>query len=220
MAKRFVVIGLGIFGEGMARELYAAGHDVIVLDTDEARVNRIAEHVSRAAVGDAREEAVLQRVGAGDADAAIITTGSDIGSSILIAMALRDLEVPEIYVKVVSFDHARILRKIGVTETVFPEHESSVNLAQRIMHGESLLNYVQLAEGFSMQEMAVPNKWIGRTLREIDLRAEYGAAVIAVRDALTGQLNPVPDPGAKLKDSDTLLVGGAREDLERIATID
>lgn len=220
MAKRFVVIGLGIFGEGIARSLYEQAEEVIALDISEERVNRVAQHVTRAAVGDGRQTEVLDRLGAGDADVAIVSTGDDISSSILTVMALRDLGVPRIYVKVVSFDHARVLRKIGVTETVFPEHESSVNLAQRISHGESLLNYVRLADNFSMQEMAVPNKWRGKTLRELELRPLYGVSVIAVRDVLTDKLNPVPDPDAPLKDSDTLLVAGAGENLDQLAEVE
>lgn len=220
MAKRFVVVGLGIFGEGIASELYEQGHEVIALDTDEDRVNRIARHVTRAAVGDARESEVLERVGARDADVAIVSTGVDIGASILATMALRDLGVPSIYVKVISFDHARIMKKMGVTETVFPEHESSVNLAQRITHGESLLNYVRLAEDFSIQEMAVPNEWEGKTLRDLEIRPRFGVSVIGVRDVLTNKLVPVPDPDAPLKGSDTLLIAGSEERLERVAEIE
>lgn len=220
MAKRYIVVGLGIFGEGIATALYKQGHDVVALDAEEDRVNRVAPQVSRAAVGDARQIEVLERLGAKDADVAIVSTGQDISASILATMALRDLGVPRIYVKVISFDHARILRKIGVTETVFPEHESAQNLAQRITHGESLLNYVRLADDFSMQEMAVPNKWLGQTLRDLELRPKHGVSVIAVRDVLTDKLNPVPDPDAPLKDSDTMLLAGSEDSLERIAEIE
>lgn len=219
MAKRFIVVGLGIFGQGIAEALYEEGHDVVAIDVIEERVNRIARRVTRAAVGDARQMEVLDRIGAGDADAAVVSTGDDIGSSILIVMTLRDLGVPQIYVKVVSFDHARILKKIGVTETVFPEHESSRNLAQRLTHSESLLNYVTLGENFSMQEMAVPNAWKGKTLRNLQLRPKFNVSVIAVHDVLTDIMYPVPDPDSPLKDSDTLLIAGTTDNLERVAAI-
>lgn len=220
MAKRFVVVGLGIFGQGLAEALYEEGHDVVAVDVSEERVNRVARRVTRAAVGDARQLEVLDRLGARDADVAVVSTGDDIGSSILTVMALRDLGVPQIYVKVISFDHARILKKIGVTETVFPEHESSRNLAQRLTHSESLLNYVTLGDNFSMQEMAVPNKWKGKTLRNLQLRPKFNVSVIAVHDVLTDTMYPVPDPDSPLKDSDTLLITGTTENLERVANIE
>lgn len=220
MAKRFVVVGLGIFGRGIAETLYTAGNDVIALDLQETRVEAVAQRVSRAAVGDGRNLDVLGRLGAEDADAAIVSTGDDLSASILSVMALRDLHVPEIYVKVISFDHARILHKIGVTEAVFPEHESSKNLARRIVHAESLLNYVALGKDFGVQEMAVPTAWRGKTLRELELRPRYNVSVIAVHDVLTDTMTPVPDPDAPLKDSDTLLIAATDANLQRVAEID
>ncbi|MEX1055701.1 MAG: TrkA family potassium uptake protein [Rhodothermales bacterium] len=220
MAKRFIVIGLGIFGEGIAETLYQQGNEVIALDINEEKINRISPRVTKAIVGDGRSMDILDKAGARDADAAVVSTGDDISASILAVMALRDIGAPDIYVKVISHDHARILRKIGVTETVFPERESSQNLAQRLVHGEALLNYIHLSGDFSIQEMAVPNAWKGKSLRELQLRMKHNVSVIAVRDVLTDQLVAVPDPDAPLKDSDTLLVAGNGANLTRIARID
>ena len=128
--KRFIIAGLGIFGSGTAEKLYEMGNEVIAVDLIEDLVDRIAPHVTRAAVADARHADVLERIGARDADAGVVSTGSDISASVLAVMALRDLDVREIYVKVISRDHARIMRKIGVTETIFPEGESSINQAR------------------------------------------------------------------------------------------
>jgi trk system potassium uptake protein TrkA len=218
--KRFIIVGLGIFGSGTAETLYEMGNEVIAVDLKDELVDRIAPHVTRAAVADGRHADVLERIGARDADAGVVSTGSDISASVLAVMALRDLDVGEIYVKVISRDHARVMRKIGVTETIFPERESSINLATRISRSNALLNYVRLGSGFSMQEMAVPNKWIGKTLRELQLRPHYKVSVIAVHDIMLDQMIPVPDPDAPLKDSDTLLLAGTNESLARVSRID
>lgn len=218
--RRFIIIGLGTFGSGVAETLYEQGSDVVAVDLKSENVDRIAPHVTRAAVGDARDAEVLSRVGAKDADAGVVSTGDDISASVLAAMALRDLKVGELYVKVISNDHARIMKKIGVTETIFPERESSINLAIRISHSNALLNYIRLGSGFSLQEMAVPNKWTGRSLRDLQLRSRHGISVIAVHDVITDQMIPVPDPDALLKDSDTLLVAGSDANLQRVAKID
>lgn len=216
--KRFVVIGLGNFGSGVAETLYARGQEVLAVDVNADNVDRVAGHVSRAAVGDGRERSVLQEIGADEADIGIISTGDDLTASILATLALRDLGVDEIYVKVISQDHARIMEKLGATETVFPERESAVRLGTRVT-SHSILNYVRLGPGFSMQEMAVPEHWIGRTLRELGLRNRYNVAVIALHDVLHDRIEPIPDPDAPLKESDTLLVAGADEDLERASTL-
>jgi trk system potassium uptake protein TrkA len=217
--KRFVVIGLGNFGSSIARALYAQGHEIVALDISEAVVDDIASHVSRAAVGDGRENDVLDELGAGEADVGVVSTGDDITSSILATMSLQDLGVEDIYVKVISTDHARAMQRIGATETIFPERQAAENLAARLVQAESILNYVRLGPAFSIQEMAVPNEWIGKSLRELNVRASYGVTVIAIHDVLTDHMNPVPDPSSPLKDSDTLLVAGTKEKLAKVAEI-
>lgn len=216
--KRFVVVGLGNFGSSVAEALHAQGHDVIAIDVDEDAVDRIAPHVSRAAVGDGRSATALERAGATDADVGIVSTGDDITASILSTLALRDHGVSEIYVKVVSTDHARVMAKIGVTETIFPERESGLRLATRVS-SRGILNYVQLGAGFSVQEMAVPESWIGRSLRELGLPRRYRISVLAVHDVLLDEMILVPEPDARLKESDTLVVAGADEDLAKAARV-
>lgn len=216
--KRFVVIGLGNFGFGIAETLSNEGHDVIVVDSDEEVVDRVAPMVARAAVGDGTDIHTLQRLGATEADVGVISTGDDITASILATMALHDLKVKEVYVKVISRDHARVMQRIGVTETVFPERDTAKALATRLS-GTALLNYVRLGEGFSIQEMAVPEKWNGKTLRQLKLRQDYDITVIALHDVLKDKIIPSPDPDSTLKDSDTLLVAGSDEALARAAKL-
>jgi trk system potassium uptake protein TrkA len=214
--KRYVVIGLGNFGATVAESLHAMRHDVVAVDADPAVVDRVAAVVTRAAVGDGKDARLLEKIGAKGADAGVVSTGDDITASILATLALKDLGVGVIYVKVISPDHARVMEKLGVTEVVFPERESGIRLATR-MTSQGLLNYFRLGPGFSVQEMAVPEQWIGRSLRELALPRRYRIAVIAVHDILTDEMIPVPEPDAKLKDSDTLLVAGRDEDLARAA---
>jgi trk system potassium uptake protein TrkA len=216
--KRFIVVGLGNFGSATAEALHAQGHDVAALDTDERTVDRIVSVVSRAAVGDGRDVRALERIGAKGADAAVVSTGEDITASILSTLALRDLGVKEVYVKVVSNDHARVMQKLGATETIFPERESGLRLGARIST-RGVLNYVRLANDFSIQEMAVPDPWIGRTLRELELPRRHRIAIVAIHDVLRDEIATVPDPDAKLKESDTLLVSGRDEDLARVARV-
>jgi trk system potassium uptake protein TrkA len=216
--KRFVVIGLGNFGSSVAESLHAKGHEVIAVDPSEVAVDRIAPFVSRAAVGDGRNIQVLQKIGAKGADAGVISTGDDITASILATMVLHDLQVRDVYVKVISRDHARVMERIGVTESIFPERESALSLGTR-MSGSALLNYVQLGTGFSLQEMAVPQVWSGKSLRELELRQRFSISVVAVHDVLTDQITATPDPDARLKDSDAILVAGRDEDLARAAQL-
>jgi trk system potassium uptake protein TrkA len=216
--KRIVVIGLGNFGATVAETLDAAGQEVAVLDTDEKRVERIAPRVTLAAVGDGKDIKTLERIGAREADAAVVSMGDDIAESVLTALALRDIGVQEIYVKVISDNHARVMEKLGVTETIFPERESGMRLGRRVA-SRWLLNYVELTPGFSIQEMIVPLPWINRSLRQLELPKNYRVSVVAVHDVLTDRVSTIPDPDEPLRDSDTLLLAGNEEDLAKVAEI-
>lgn len=213
--KRFVVIGLGNFGSGVARELYQSGHDVAALDIREEIVDDIAHHVTRAMVGDGTNPKVLDRLGAGGADVAIVSPGDDLTASVLAVLALRDLGVERIVAKVISRDHGRVMEKIGATETVFPEHETAVRLAKRLSRSD-ILNYVDLGADASIQEMAVPDIWIGKTLRDLELPRRHRVSVVAVHDALHDEMFVVPDPDTVLKESDSVLLLARNSDFAKL----
>ena len=215
--KRFAVIGLGNFGASAARALYEDGHDVVALDVREERVDAMAPHVSRSAVGYGRERATLEKAGADGAEGAIVSTGDDITASILTTLMLKDLGVADIYVKVVSHDHARVVEHMGVTETIFPERESALNLASRLSDS-NVINYVRMAKDLSVQEMVVPKEWEGRTLRNLGLRSHFGLTVVAVHDMNTDDVSVPPDPDYALTSSDTLLVAGREPNLNAVTS--
>ena len=133
-------------------------------------------------------------------------------------MAIHDLKVRDIYVKVISREHARVMDRMGVTDIVFPERDSAMGLANRIT-GSALLNYVKLGESFSIQEMGVPDRWVGKSIRELKLRQNYDINVVALDDVLTNEIVPAPDPDRLLKDSDTLMIAGHSSSLAKVAKI-
>ncbi len=213
--KRFVVVGLGNFGHAIAAKLHEQGHEVIAVDVDDEAVDQIAPFVNSAATGDGRQLETLKQLGAEQADVGVVSTGDDITASILATMALKDLKVSEIFVKVISINHARVMDKIGVTESIFPERESALRLATRIA-SRGILNYIRMGTTLGIQELAVPTSWIGRSLRELELPRRYRISVIAVHDMLRDEMIAIPDPDAPLKDSDTILIAGKDEDLAKV----
>ena len=214
--KRFIVIGLGNFGNILARRLHELGHDVVAIDSKAEVVDAIGPYVGRAVVGDATRRPVLEEAGARSANAGVISTGDNLSASILALLALRDIGVGEIFVKVRADDHARIADSLGATESIFPERESALGLASRVTSGK-LLQYVQLGDDLSLQEMPVPEEWIGKNLRELALPQRYRVQVVAVHDVLRDSFVPVPDPGRVLTQSDALLVAGDPRSLEKLA---
>lgn len=215
--NRFVVVGLGHFGSFIAKRLYELGHEVIAIDTRAQLVDTHGPFVTKALVGDATVKEVLDEAGADDADAAIVSTGDNLGASILSLLALRDLRVKAIYVKVNSIEHARIAEALGATDTVFPEMQAATNLAQRITSGK-LLHYTAYSEQFGIQEMPVPTSWNGKTLQALKLPQDHQIQVVAVHDNLMDSIT-IPDSTRPLLPSDTLLIAGAPDRLEALTKL-
>jgi trk system potassium uptake protein TrkA len=216
--KRIIVVGLGNFGAVLAARLHEAGQDVVAIDHRAEAVDAMGRKVSKAVVGDASRREVLEEAGVRDADVAVVSTGEDLAASVLTLLALRDIGVKQIYVKVRSADHARIADALGAVESVFPERESAYALASRVMSGR-LLQYVQLGPEFGLQEMPVPDKWHGKTLRELQLPQRYRVQIVAVHDVLRDEMLGVPDPDRPLTPSDALIVAGDPRALERVARV-
>jgi trk system potassium uptake protein len=216
--KRFLVIGLGNFGAILAERLYKLGQEVIAIDLRAEVVDAMGAKVSRAVVGDATKRSILEEVGAREADVAVVTTGENLAGSILALLALRDLHVKTIFVKVRSDEHARIAEALGAEEVVFPERESALGLASRVATG-ALLQYLQLGNRLSIQEMAVPLSWAGKTLRELALPEKFRVQIVAVHDMLRDEMVAVPPPDRALTQSDALIVAGEPAVLERLAQL-
>lgn len=216
--KRYIVIGLGNFGSILAAKLHTLGVEVVAIDKDAEAVDAIGSRVSRAMVADATHKSALEEAGARGADAAVISTGEDLAASILALLAVRDLGVKTIFVKVRSEEHARIADALGADESIFPERESAIGLASRVTAG-ALLQYVQFGPDLSIQEMAVPRPWYGKTLRELQLPAQYKAQVVALHDMIRDAMVPSPDPDRPLTESDSLLIAGNPSALERLARL-
>lgn len=214
--KRYIIVGLGNFGSIVARQLHQLGQEVIAIDSRADIVDALGPHVSRAILGDATKKPVLEEAGARGADAAVVSTGENLAASILSLMALRDLEVKSIFVKVHSDEHARIAEALGAEESIFPERESALGLASRITAGV-LLQYVQLGARLSIQEMAVPAVWQGKTLRELSLPQRFQVQVVAVHDVLSDQMIATPSADRRLTESDALLVAGDPSVLDELA---
>jgi trk system potassium uptake protein len=213
---RVLLVGFGAFGLWFAKSMCELGHEVVAIERDGELVDRYADWASRVIVGDATDPVVLERAGARDVDAAVIGTAEALSSTILATIALRDLGVTQIYAKVRSENEARALKGLQITEAIFPERESAFRLAHRIAT-TSVLQFTPIARGYSVQEMACPDEWAGRSILQIDPRAAFGIQVIAVRDALTGEFKLPPDPAQPMKPSDSLVLAGSDEILARFS---
>ncbi|MFQ5751947.1 MAG: potassium channel family protein [bacterium] len=213
--KTFVIIGLSTFGQYMAQFLSNRNFEVVVIDSDESRVEKVKQYVTKGIIADATEKDTLEKIGLRESDAIIVSLGESIDASLLVVLYLKEMGLKEIYVKVLTEDYAKIVNIIGASEIIFPERDSAYNLAQRI-DNPNVLDYVPLTEGYSIIDLAPPACFTGKTLGELDLRNKYGVQVVIIKEIIPENVVVIPTANHIIKDSDLLILMGKNEDLETL----
>jgi len=216
--ETFVIIGLGRFGAAVAEELCALGHQVLAIDTDEAAVQKLADKVTQAVVGDCRDMEVLRALGVSHARCAVVAFSDDIGNSVLITLNLKELGIPRIVCKARSASHEELLRRIGADQVVFPEQESGKNLAHTLNNTE-ILEYIRLNDHYSIVKTTAPASWLGKTAAELDIRKQYKVTIVAVQGA-DGFLQPAPLPDYVFRPGDLVFSLGRNADNDKVIAME
>lgn len=213
--KRFAVIGLGKFGFHMARVLFEEGNEVIAIDRSPDRVQEIDPYCTEAIVLDISEKEKLRPLGLDETDAVVVSIGSDVSRSVLLTLYLQEIGVKKVLAKAIDEDHAKVLRKVGATEVIHPEKAMAIKVAQGLSR-PNILDFIPLSEDYSLLQIAPPSPFIGKSLRQLDLRAKYNVHVIAVEEVISENIVLVPPAEFVIKDSDILIVLGKIQDVKRI----
>ena len=211
--KSYIVIGLGRFGQTLARQLCSLGAEVLAMDIHNDLVQQVADEVTHAVVGDAQDKDVLRALGVRDFDCAIVAIGTNLASSVLTVMNLQELGVPYIICKAHDETHRRVLEKLGVDRVVIPEQENAARLA-RSLNSHNVLDYIELSEDYGILEIPAPKNWIGKTLKELHIRAKLGVNIIAVESGKTTNVSPSAD--YRILEGDIMVVLGDNDSLEAV----
>jgi trk system potassium uptake protein TrkA len=214
--KQFIVIGIGRFGSALAQRLYELGHEVLALDSDEEEIQEISDKVTHAVTADATDEHVLRSLGVRNFDVGVVSIGSDIQSSIIITLMLKEMGVKYVVAKAQNDIHAKVLLKLGADRVVFPERDMGERVAHNLI-STNILEFIELSPEHSIIEIVVPNSWVGKNLRDLNLRARFGVNVIAVKnDETHNTMNVSPKADDPVKAGNVLVVIGSNEDLRRL----
>lgn len=203
--KTFAIMGLGIFGSTVAKTLSEYGYDVIGMDLDLANVDRVAEYVTQAVQADFTDIEQLLMAGVSDVDVAIIATGSKLEASIMAVLHLKELGVPFILAKAKNKVNMQILLKIGADRVIRPEKEMGERVAKSLL-SQNIIDLVDIDDEYSMMELQAPKDWIGKPLKDLDLRARYGVNVLGYRSAESAKLNLSIGADYIISEEDLLLV--------------
>lgn len=225
--KTYAVIGLGRFGSSVARTLAEKSQQVIAIDKKEELVHDVMDVVTKAVCLDASDEKSVKSISLQDVDVAICGIGTDVESSILVTLMLKEIGVPSILCKADSDAHKKVLEKIGANRVILPEKDTGIRTAETLMSvSDKVLDHIGLYGNSSIIEILPPEVFIGKSLRELDIRSKYGVNVIAIKRELKHdkdgakvqeeEVNVTPQADDIVTKGDILVVFGENDQIERL----
>ncbi|MBR1442703.1 MAG: TrkA family potassium uptake protein [Firmicutes bacterium] len=212
--KQFAVLGLGQFGNGIAKTLIEKGQDVLCCDKDEDAVAAIAQYgASHTFIADLTDPATYQNFGLNNFDVVIIAMGSDFQASIMATLEAKEHGAKYIISKAKTDVQKTILEKVGADKVVLPEHEMGVKLATSFIT-TNVFDYINLSDKFSIAEVSPKAAWVGKTLAKSNIRAKYGLNIVAIKRGNGLIVSPRADE--EILEHDILVSIGETEKIQSI----
>lgn len=212
MEKQFVVIGLGRFGSSVCRELYAMGHEILAMDLTEERVDAMSEFATHTVVADGTDERDLKALGVRNFEHAIVAFGEDLQASVLCTLMLKEMGVPNVWVKASDHQHQLILEKVGADRVIQPEKEMGIRVAH-LLDSDKIVDYIELSKDYSIIELIAPSNMSGKTLKQLNIREKYGCIILAIKRFEDVNIAPLPED--EVFKGDILITMGHRKSLRR-----
>lgn len=203
--KSYVVIGMGRFGAEVARRLCELGCEVLAVDKQSELIQPMGDVVTQAVVADATDKEVLRALGVKDFDCAVVAIGNSLSDSVLATMNLKELGVRHIVCKAHDATHRQVLMKLGADQVVIPEQENALRLA-RSLSSFNVLDYIELSDDYGIIDVPAPGSWVDKTLKELNVRAQLGVNILAVKQG--GQINVSPSADYAIRQGDVMVVLG------------
>ena len=204
MKQEIAVIGLGKFGFYFASTLVNLGYTVIGIDNSQPRILEAKNVLSQVYKANAASKEALEQIGLADVSHVLISVGDSIAASSMIAMFVKEMGIPHVWVKAVTPDHQRLLQKLGVDEVIIPEQMAAVQLASKVAI-QGFLQYATFDPDVSFQKLIV-DRWEGESLQSLQLEKEYEVKLISLKTRESDTYDYTPDPDYPLQKGDTLIV--------------
>lgn len=210
--KNVLLIGLGRFGTHIAMQLARLNHQIMAVDCNEERVNKVMPYVTNAQIGNSTDVDFLQSLGIGNFDVCIVAIGDSFQNSLETTSLLKELGAKLVVSRAEWDVQEKFLLRNGADDVVYPEKQVARWAAIRYT-ADHIRDYIQVDEAHAIFEVEVPENWIGRTVGELDVRKKYNINIMAVKKA--GKVNMVVSPDTVMTDDVTLLVLGEYKQLQK-----
>jgi trk system potassium uptake protein len=213
--KSFLVIGAGRFGKSVAHTFSSLGHDVMLVDKDEALIQLMSNEVANVLIADCTSESCLKSLGVRNFDAIVLAIGYDIQASIMAAILLIELGAKYVVSKAQTELHGKVLEKVGVNRVVYPERDMGHKLARSLI-APTIIDMIELSDEYSVVEVSAPKEMIGKSLLKLNLRARYGISIIALRRNNGGKTIISPVANDVIEANDIIVAIGENKSLNKL----
>lgn len=214
---KYAIIGLGLFGQTLSRQLSQGGAQVIAVDWDEKLVQEIADEVAHAVALDATDEKAMRDQGIDSVDVAIVAIGENFEGNILCTLILKQtFKIKHVITRAMTMAQYKILELMDV-QVLQPERESAERLSRTLLR-PGLIDNIQLGEDVNLVQIKAPARFHGKALRDLNIRNDYNCNVVSVQKVVDGQeiMIGVPDPDEQIADQDILYLIGSESDIQKL----
>lgn len=208
--KSILIIGLGRFGRHMAQKFLENGHQVLAVDYREVRADAAVGDIQQILIGDATDERFMETLGISNFDLAVIAIGENFQTVLEITVLLKDLGCKYIVARATRDVHKKLLLRNGADYVSYAEREVAERLA--IQFGmDNIFDYVELTPEIGIYEIAVPKKWLGKSMVDLSIRTKYHVSVMATKKE--NQIYPLPHPNHVFESDESIMVMGTFKDV-------
>ncbi len=210
--KSFVVFGLGKFGQAVADKLLEIGAEVMVVDNDPVVIESYSRKATKAIIAELTDTEAIKALGIGNIECAVVSMGMNLEASLMCTMVAKENGVKWVVAKAGNERMGSVLEKVGADEVIYPESESGIRTARNLI-ASNFLEYFEVSADVCLVEMKPKEKWVGKTLKELNLRKKYGINVVAVKD---GVVNEYVDPDVPLEKDIPLIMLIHKKNLSKL----
>lgn len=214
--KTVLIIGIGRFGKHLAIRMTELGNEVMIVDKEEEKIEDLLSQVTRAQIGDCMDEKVLRSLGVRNFDICFVCMGDNFQASLEVTSMLHDLGAKHVVSKADRTIHEKFLLRNGADEVIHPERDVALRAAQKYS-AYNVFDYFELTEDFSIVEIGIPDSWIGKSIKQVNVRFKYSINIIAVKK--DGKIIPVTSAEHIFKENEHLIIGGNAKDCSYMMNI-
>lgn len=211
--KTILVIGVGRFGKHLATKLAELDNEVMIVDKEEDKINDLLPIVTRAQIGDCMDEKLLRSLGIGNFDICFVCIGDNFQASLEITSLLKELGAKYVVSKADRAIHEKFLLRNGANEVIHPERDVAFRAARKYS-ARNVFDYFDLTDDFSIFEIGVPDGWVGKSIRQMNVRSIYNINIIAIKQ--NGEIIPVTNAEHIFTQNSHLIIAGNARDCSRM----